>query len=379
VRIVQASYFRDPRGRPPEDLLRDWPALADVACAVAGAGLEVHVVQAAAESAEIVRDGVTFHFVGERSTRWSTRRPWLTVPSGHLRRQIRALAPDVLHVHSLGFPIALRLTVMDVPSPVLVQDHADAVPGNPVRWLTAAALRRCAAVAFTAREQAGPWREAGCLPSHLPVFEVPESSSRFTPGDRTAARSAAAIFGEPAVAWVGRLASVKDPLTALRAFAEAAPRLPDPQLWCCYTEAPLLDRVVELARGDERLRGRVHLLERLPHERVETLLRACDVYLAASRREGSGFALLEALACGLPAVVTDIPSFRRLTGDGAVAALVPPGDADAMGRALRQWYEQPRQREREAVRAHFERHLSFAAVGTGLRNAYEQISGARCA
>jgi glycosyltransferase involved in cell wall biosynthesis len=379
VRVVQVSFFRDPRRRAPGELLRDWPALADVAGAVAAVGLEVHVVQAGARTAEIAHAGATFHFVGERGSRVSGRRPWLTRPSGRLRRRIVTLAPDVLHVHSLGFPLALRLVAGDAACPVLVQDHADAVPRRPLRWLTRAALRRCAGVAFTAGAQAGPWRAARCLPAETPVFEVPESSSHFTRGDRAAARTAANVFGDPAVAWVGRLATVKDPLTALRAFAQAVPDLPDPHLWCCYTEAPLLARIEDVVRRDPRLGRRVHLLGRLPHDRVETLLRACDVYLAASHREGSGFALLEALACGLPAIVTDIPSFRGLTGDGAVARLTAPGDADAMGRALVRWYGDRAPEERAAVRAHFDRHLSFAAVGAGLRAAYERVRGTPCA
>ncbi len=379
MRVVQVSFFRDPQGRPPEVLLRDWPALIDVAAAVAAAGAEVHVVQAASATAEVVRDGVTAHFVRERSRWWTARRRWLTVPSGPLIGQLAALAPDVLHVHGLSFPIALTVAARAVPCPVLVQDHADAVPRGGRRWLTAAALRRSAGVAFTARAQAEPWRADGCLPSSVPIFEVPESSSHFTPGDRDAARKATGIFGDPAIAWVGRLQSVKDPLTAVAAFAQSVPGLPDAHLWCCFTEAPLLERVERLVHDDPQLRNRVHLLGRMSHPEVEALLRACDVYLAASLREGSGFALLEALACGLPAVVTDIPSFRRLTGDGTVASLTPPGDVRAMARALVEWHAQSRQGERERVRAFFDDRLSFKAVGADLVKAYERIRGDRCA
>ena len=41
--------------------------------------------------------------------------------------------------------------------------------------------------------------------------------------------------------------------------------------------------------------------------RVEELMRAADIFTLGSHREGSGYALTEALACGLPPVVTDIP------------------------------------------------------------------------
>ena len=64
-------------------------------------------------------------------------------------------------------------------------------------------------------------------------------------------------------------------------------------------------------------------------------MRAADVFVLGSHREGSGYSLIEALACGLPPVVTDIPSFRSLTAAGAVGALWPCGDARALGDADR--------------------------------------------
>ena len=52
-------------------------------------------------------------------------------------------------------------------------------------------------------------------------------------------------------------------------------------------------------------------------------MRAADLFVLGSHREGSGYSLIEALACGLPPIVTDIPSFRSLTGAGVVGALWP--------------------------------------------------------
>jgi hypothetical protein len=51
------------------------------------------------------------------------------------------------------------------------------------------------------------------------------------------------------------------------------------------------------------------------------LAAAADLFVSGSQREGSGTALLESLACGLPPIVTDIPSFRMLTCDGRIGAL----------------------------------------------------------
>ncbi len=87
--------------------------------------------------------------------------------------------------------------------------------------------------------------------------------------------------------------------------------------------------------------------------------------------------MIEALACGTPPLVTDIPSFRRITGKGAVGALSPPGDAAAMARALVAWSGRHRDDLRLAVRRHFEQALSFEVVGKQLRGVYETLAGTR--
>jgi glycosyltransferase involved in cell wall biosynthesis len=52
-----------------------------------------------------------------------------------------------------------------------------------------------------------------------------------------------------------------------------------------------------------------------------------------SQREGLSFALLEAMAQGLPSIVADIPENREAIGDSGIA--VPYGDEDAVASAMR--------------------------------------------
>jgi glycosyltransferase involved in cell wall biosynthesis len=92
-----------------------------------------------------------------------------------------------------------------------------------------------------------------------------------------------------------------------------------------------------------------------------------------SHHEGSGYSLIEALACGLPPVVTDIPSFRALTGAQTVGRLWPCGDSHALCAAL-QSVAGSADDARRAVRAHFDRELSFDALGTKLAAMYRDVT-----
>jgi glycosyltransferase involved in cell wall biosynthesis len=230
-----------------------------------------------------------------------------------------------------------------------------------------------AGITFCASEQARPFANAGLLHPETQLYVIPESTSRFAPGDRREARRVTGLNGDPAVLWVGHLNANKDPLTVLEGISAAARELPGLQLFCCYGAAPLLRDVQDRIATDPDLRDRVRLLGRVPHERIEQLMRAADLFVLGSHREGSGYSLIEALACGLPPVVTDIPSFRSLTGAGAVGMLWPCDDPHALCDALRSIATRVDTEMRAAVRAHFDLELSFDSLGLKLAAMYEDV------
>src|SRR6185503_8761875 len=92
-----------------------------------------------------------------------------------------------------------------------------------------------------------------------------------------------------------------------------------------------------------------------------------------SRHEGSGIALIEACACGVTPAVTDIHSFRAITGDGAIGALWAPGNAGACARAMVAAAAPCGRDQRQRVVAHFRRTLSWSAVGARALAAYEDV------
>jgi glycosyltransferase involved in cell wall biosynthesis len=368
LHVVQIGFFLDLEERAPSQLLMDWWPLVDAADMVAQTGARVTVIQACHRDETVVLGGVTYHFMARR-------RADSTLAGDHRFVQlVRGLRADVFHVHGLCFPAEIVSLSRSAPeTPILVQDHANGVPRFWRRRLHHRAMSRVAGVAFCAQAQATPFRRAGLIKPHTVVYDIPECSSRFVPGDRDSARAVTGMHGDPAVLWVGHFDSNKDPLTMLAGVSEAIRHLPNLQVFCCFGRAPLLHEVEECIARDSRLRGRVHLLGKLPHARIEQLMQAADLFVLGSHREGSGCSLIEALACGLPPVVTAIPSFRALTGEGRAGFLWSCDHKDDLCQALLSVAQRAGPSMRREMRGHFDRELSFGAVGHKLLSAYEDL------
>lgn len=366
LHVAQINFLPVPEGRTHTQILEQWHSLVDIAEVAASSGPRVSVIQTAVREDLITRNDIDYHFIDIRG---------LEVAKNRGRRFASLLAEikaDVLHAHGLGFAEDAFAVSQCLPQlPILAQDHAD----RPPRWWRRPQWRRWYAavsgVAFTAPELAQPFTHAGLFGPHARLFAIPESSSRFTMGSRADARAETGLHGDPCVLWVGHLSPGKEPLTVLDGVARAALRLPGLQLWCAFGSAPLLDEVQARIAHDPQLAGRVHLLGKVTHAHVETLMRAADLFVSGSLGESCGYVVLEALACGVTPVVTDIPSFRALIGDSRVGRLWPCGDAKRLAEAL---VDAAASRPSSAqVRAHFDAKLSFAAVGCQWADAYAQV------
>jgi glycosyltransferase involved in cell wall biosynthesis len=357
LRVVHASFVSDPQQRDGQTLLREWPTIKDVATAVADAGVELTVVQASHRRETFYCNGVTFQFVDGRA---------------NVLHAIAAAAPAVVHVNGFHRPIAIRELARRLPRvPILVQDHGTHALRWPRRLVWRWASERIAGVSFTAREQAEAFIAAGSLRRTIHVFDILESSTRFTAGNREEARRRTGITGTPALLWTGHLDANKDPLTVLDAFAAAAPGLADARLWCWFGQAPLLDAVRRRIGSDPVLDRRVTLLGFKPHGELEHCFRAADFFVQLSHREGSGYSLIEALACGATPLVSDIPSFRRIVGEAG--SLTPVGDAAALARAIMDWGSRDSAALRDSARRRFDEALTFERLGRDLRIAYETL------
>ncbi|MGE0192657.1 MAG: glycosyltransferase [Planctomycetota bacterium] len=148
---------------------------------------------------------------------------------------------------------------------------------------------------------------------------------------RAAARAALGASGhQRLIVALGRTSPEKGQDVLLEAFARVAPEAPDLRL-----------ALVGDGADRERLTARaaaLGLADRvaLPGWRSDgpACLAAAEVAVLPSRTEGLPIALLEALAVGVPVVVTDVGAMAEVVEHGRAGLVVPPDDAAALARAL---------------------------------------------
>jgi glycosyltransferase involved in cell wall biosynthesis len=92
------------------------------------------------------------------------------------------------------------------------------------------------------------------------------------------------------------------------------------------SQLALLEGMIENARAQDK----VHIVERVSETELSGYYNSGDIYLSASHSDGSSVSLLEAMACGLPVLVSDIPGNREWVEKGVNGWLFPDGDVAAL-------------------------------------------------
>jgi glycosyltransferase involved in cell wall biosynthesis len=133
------------------------------------------------------------------------------------------------------------------------------------------------------------------------------------------------------IACIARFHPVKDHHMLIEAFARVARDLPDVDL-LLVGDGPLRpDLQAQVAAID--LQSRVRFMG--VRSDVPEILKAVDVFALTSVSEAASITLLEAMATGLPVVVTNVGGNPEIVRAGIDGELVPRGDAAEMGDALR--------------------------------------------
>ena len=174
---------------------------------------------------------------------------------------------------------------------------------------------------------------------------------------------------------LGRMQTVKDQLTLVRAFVLLLKRLP---------EARKRLRLVLIGDGPLRAQAQAMLQQAnalelcwLPGSRDDTpaLLRGMDIFVLPSLAEGISNTILEAMASGLPVVATHVGGNSELVVEGQTGALVPPANPDAMADALQRYIEDPALRHQQGRqgRQRIEHEFNLAYMVQRYLSVYDDV------
>ncbi len=374
IAIVNVVWDRDaPTTAATLDRFTTLTGWADALHATASDAI-VAVWQRFPHAAECSRREIAYHFVADVGP---PKPPtWFRAPR-RLVESIAAFRPDLAHVNGLDHSRLVRQLRRSLGSAcaIAVQDHGGLDP-QALSLLRKAWMRRGLAAAdvllVATPPQTDRFRASGLVPADLAVRDVMEGSTNLHADDRRERHAPLSVL------WVGRLNANKDPLTVADGFARFVERTGiDATLTFVYGSTELESALRSAIAGGPHaavLASRVRLAGRVAPEAIGAFYEAADLFVLGSHREGSGYAVLEALACGVAPVVTDIPSLRSLTADGRVGALWQAGDPASLADALERVAAQPTVAARQACRSLFVERFSWPAIGRRAMTIYRQVA-----
>jgi glycosyltransferase involved in cell wall biosynthesis len=171
-------------------------------------------------------------------------------------------------------------------------------------------------------------------------------------------RTALAIdAGRRVVIHVSNLKPVKRPLDVVHCAATLRERCPD-LLWLIVGEgacrAEMVDEITRLGLLD-----RFRFTRWTDHREVGRHLNIADVAVLPSETEGLPLFALEAMACGVPVVASNISATREVIADGQTGLLHRPADVDHMAEAVASLLEDEPARQRMGLSARHRAETSF--------------------
>lgn len=303
------------------------------AAAYAARGHDVHVLSIRA--AEV--PGVCVHTacvgpLNSSSFLWTfLSYAWLALTA---RWRLRRLRPDVVHAHfaaTYGAIAALcgaRPLVLSVWGSDVIWDK----PGHMSwyrRWSVTQALAKAHLVCSTSRFMAD--RTQAIRATRRPIEVVPfgVDCDQFSPD---CGQGVPRAGREISIGFVKTLRPKYAPDVLIRAMAKVVSVFQGARLTMAG-RGPMEAELRRLA-CDLGLNDHVEFVGFVPHRDVPGLMRTFDVFVNCSLYESFGVAILEASACGVPVVATDVGGVSETCRHGETGLMVPPGDEDALAEAI---------------------------------------------
>lgn len=281
---------------------------------------------------------------------------------------------DVVHVHCPLSPTLPLITLREAAQPIVGTFHSTSSSDRDFRLFRRFLLPyfrridRPVAVSEAAREYV-----TRHFPGEVEILPNGVDVDRFRPGLPREPRYDPAV---PIILFVGRhdpRKGLPDLLAACRILAREGREF---QV-LVVGDGWLRWRAERMVAGP--LRGRVRFVGRVTNSLLPRFYASADIFCSPARGgESFGLVLLEAMACGLPVVASDLPGYRSVLTQGREGIATPPRDARALATALRNLLLDPELRARMGRRGvETARRHAWPGIVSRLEEIYESLAGGR--
>ncbi len=277
---------------------------------------------------EDLADGAILENLRSRKSRWAQVLPLFISEVLAIRREVRAIRPDVIHVHWL-IPQGLAALIAAPKVPKLVTTLGGDVYGlrdGMSRRLIRAVLKNADAVTTMNTDMRDRLVELGADPSTTTVLSMGADVTAIKP------LAAAAQRREGRIVFVGRLVEKKGVsvlFEALRLLEETGYELR------IVGDGPLRPQLTRESAGLSATFVGALGREALASEYgAATIAVFPSVPAASGDQDGLPVALLEAMSAGCAVIASNLPGLRDAVEDGRSGLLITPGSARELAAAL---------------------------------------------
>ncbi len=293
-----------------------------------------------------------------------------------LKRAGRLQVLDAHFAYPEGYAAGLLGAWLGVPVTVTLRGtearHARTIALRPLVRSALSRATRIFAVADALKRTA---ISVGVPASAVRVVGNGVDADKFRPLPQSAARAALGLPADAKVmVTVGGLVERKGFHRVIACMPELMRSIPALHYLVVGGASVEGDMGPELRRqvAELQLQARVHFLGPVAAERLAGVLAAADVFVLATRNEGWANVILEAMACGLPVIATDVGGNREVVAAANLGMIVPFGDHAALAHALSDALRQ--EWDRGAVRRHAEANAWPARIAA-LIEEFRAITG----
>jgi len=277
---------------------------------------------------------------GVRAVPWGGGRApahWSSYPRllAGLKKVLRDIQPDLVHagpVHSVAFLAALSgfqpLVTMSWGSDLLL----DAQRSSFLRGITRFVFRRSSVLladCFAVRDRA---LQFGFPVGRVVVFPWGVDLDHFSPGAELALRRSIGWLQDFVVLHTRSWEPVYGVDVFARAFISAAGQRADLKL--IMLAGGSMENELQYIFSAAGMQDRVKFPGQVGYHELPSYYRSADLYVSASPSDGSSISLLEAMACGLPALVSDIPANHEWVMPGQNGWHFPDGDGNVLAQLM---------------------------------------------